>query len=272
MCHLFHLHYSPGDVSKIVKELASKNWADLYFIHLYYKMSSGEDARNVPPKITLFCHPQNEFNYVSCILCDSPYCKSDFARKVNKGKGFFITNTLVVCAEHNITYNSKHEQDTKSENFDELSILRLKAELINQEILNLTTSEDGSSDGCDEEEIETNTEIQSSNAVLSMGMLIRDNKQAKTIIKELKETNKELIENNKFLRANFENNHHCTKYSYSAATKTSSDGPIIPNNNDIETIFITPKDADSQDIFTDTKKSLLLSKLPIISIKNEKKK
>lgn len=164
-------------------------------------MSSGEDARGVPPKLKLICHPKNEHNYVVCILCEGPYCKSDFDRKVEKGKGFYITNTLVVCLEHNITYNYKHEQNIDSGSFNQIEILRLKSELINQEIINLTLS-DESVDSSDENEIDLSPEMQSTHAVLSMGMLIKNNREAKKLIKELNETNKELTENNKFLREN----------------------------------------------------------------------
>lgn len=70
-------------------------------------MAAGEDARTVPPKINLVCHPKLEYNHVSCLLCDSPFCKSDFTTKSIKGKGFFITNTCVICPERAITYNKK---------------------------------------------------------------------------------------------------------------------------------------------------------------------
>ena len=71
-------------------------------------MSAGTDARNVPPKIKLSCHKDEEYSHVSCILCDCAYFKSEFDRKAKKGKGFYITNTQIVCPEHSITYNSNH--------------------------------------------------------------------------------------------------------------------------------------------------------------------
>ena len=88
------------------------------------------DARNIPPIKTLICHPDREFKYAVCILCDGAYCKSDFDRVAQKKKGFYITNTLVVCGKHNLTYKSSHETDIDGENFDLNKVLKLKLNVL----------------------------------------------------------------------------------------------------------------------------------------------
>lgn len=160
-------------------------------------MSAGQNAQNIHPKVTLFCHPQNDFCYVSCIICDSAFVKVIFFRKINKGKDFFITNTLIVYPEHNITYNTRHVQDIEDEKLNYLELLRLKVELINQEIFNLTAMDQKSSDANDENESEIKV-----NTVLSIGMLLRENNMANKMISERNTGNNELSENNTFLRAN----------------------------------------------------------------------
>ena len=36
-------------------------------------MASGEDARDIPPNINLFCHPDRAYNYATCLLCDKTF-------------------------------------------------------------------------------------------------------------------------------------------------------------------------------------------------------
>lgn len=235
-------------------------------------MSAGEDARNVPPKIHNYCHPQNEFSQVVCMLCDVPYCKSCFVRKVNKGKGFFVTNTLVVCPEHSLSYNDKHVQDVDDENFNRMDILILKAELINQEILNLKSQDTSSSDINSDEEDSNDSTCN----VLSMGMLVRENKSARKQIKEMTKNNNELIENNRFLRSNLEKNNDVTHFNYANAVKMDSNtidrnfyGQI--NGGNIQTIIITPNTNFNGDILVETKNALIKIKKPITNIRKGRK-
>lgn len=100
------------------------------------KMASGEDARDIPPNINLFCHPERLYNYATCLICNKAFCKSDIVRKVKSGKGFFVTNSLLVCSDHNITYNNRHISNIENEEYDKLKTLKLKIDFLNQEYNN----------------------------------------------------------------------------------------------------------------------------------------
>lgn len=230
-------------------------------------MAAGEDARNVPPKINLVCHPQTEYSHVSCLLCDLPYCRSDFVRKSNKGKGFFVTNTCIICPEHAITYNAKHVQDTLDDNFDQLKILKLKAEFINQELLNLA-SQSSDNSTISEEELDENSAC---DAVYSVGMLLKENRNAKKNINELKRINEELIENNRFLRSSIDNK--IPTMTYASAAKIDSEVYKKQNSNsETKTIIVTPnKSQNQEDTFAAIKSSLIATKRPVSKVSKGKK-
>ena len=43
---------------------------------------------------------------MTCTICDGVYCKSEFDRKVAKGKGFYILRHIIVCHAHpNLTFD-----------------------------------------------------------------------------------------------------------------------------------------------------------------------
>lgn len=230
-------------------------------------MAAGEDARNVPPKINLVCHPQTEYNHVSCLLCDSPYCRSDFVRKASKGRGFFLTNTSVICPEHGITYNAKHVQNREDDNFNQLQMLKLKAEVIKQEILNLTSQ--SAEDSVESEEESDNSSA--GNTVYSVGMLLKEIKDAKKTIGELKRINEELIESNRFLRSGFDNK--MPTMSYSSAAKVSSGFYRNQKSySEVKTIIVTPDRSQTQeDTFSTVKSSLIATKKPVNRISKGKK-
>ena len=167
-------------------------------------MAAGEDARSIPPKQLLTCHPRLESGNVTCILCDNVYCKPDFEKKCTVGKGFFSTNSQGVCAEHYITYKFKHVQDVNSPDYDQMQMLRLKAELINQEILNLNEISNNETT-ITEDSVEDEAE-KCVKSVMSSGMLKRENNHLNRLVKEMEIRNKELSKSKTFLRKNIENN------------------------------------------------------------------
>lgn len=62
---------------------------------------TSRDACDIPPDhINHICHPNRKVGLVTCLICDSVFCKSDFTRKVNEGKGFFISRHIIVCPVH----------------------------------------------------------------------------------------------------------------------------------------------------------------------------
>lgn len=66
-----------------------------------------------PPDVFFKCHPDKLCTTVVCIICDAAFHKSDFILK-KKNKGFFVTNTLVLCSDHeevHITSLSQCEVD-----------------------------------------------------------------------------------------------------------------------------------------------------------------
>lgn len=146
-------------------------------------MSSSEDARHEPPAIVLACHTDRTHNYVTCILC-----KSDFVRKHCKGNGFLITNSLMVCQEHSITYKGNHVCNIDSDDFDNIECLNLKIELLKQELLNLKemdTKEDVNNDEeLSEQENESNSK--KNRCVVSFRLLRSEVRNLKKLHSELK--------------------------------------------------------------------------------------
>lgn len=46
-------------------------------------------------------------------MCDIGYCKSEFVKKVNRGKCFFISRHMVIClAREKLTYKVTSDQDS----------------------------------------------------------------------------------------------------------------------------------------------------------------
>ena len=131
-------------------------------------MAAVKDARNVSPTINLKCHPDRVHNYVSCTLCDEPFCEIDFARKVKSGKGFFISNTLVFCPEHSITYKDSHVNNMIEDDYDSHQVLKLKIEILQKELedININSTILSVDDASTEEDEEYS---QSKDKILSIG-------------------------------------------------------------------------------------------------------
>ena len=226
-------------------------------------MAAIEDARNVPPGINLKCHPERAYNYVTCVLCDEPFCKSDLSRKVSKGKGFFISNTLVVCPEHNLTYNQSHVNDMTDDEYDVNKVLKLKIELMQKEYENLNLNDTIlSSDTSNEENDGVTSEVES---VLTVNSLCKQMKILKIHNKELTQHNNELTESNKFLRNLCDNKKNETNLSYAATLKPNN---INEKIEDCTTIVLKPVKNFEGEAIKVVKNSITKSvKEPIIGIR-----
>ena len=63
------------------------------------------DARDIPPDKKLVCH-KRKCGTVVCLLCSGGWCKTDFNKIAKAGKGFYISQNIMVCPTHgHITYN-----------------------------------------------------------------------------------------------------------------------------------------------------------------------
>ena len=96
-----------------------------------------KDARDVPPDdYKHICHRNRYIKIVTCILCDGGFCKSEIIRRVEIGKGFFISQHLVVCPAHpDITFDIF---DNIDENSDiEKQILKRKTIVIQKHLGNI---------------------------------------------------------------------------------------------------------------------------------------
>lgn len=158
-------------------------------------------------------------------------------------------------------------QNVDDENFYQIKVLKLKAAIINQEILNIT-SQLADSSTYPEDELDDSSAC---DAVYSIGMLLKENKSVKKSISELKKMNEELIENNRFLRA--KTNERVPTLSYVSAAKTNSELHKIQKcNSETTTIIVTPEQSQSQeDTFAALKKSLIATKKPVNKVTKGKK-
>lgn len=202
-------------------------------------MASGEDARGIPPCISTICHPDRLHKHVTCILCDVSYCNSDFCRLVDKGKGFFITNSLMVCSKHNLQYNQSHVSDIANKDFDNKHILNLKMKLIQLELDDLKKSKDHNTN---RDSTDKSITIKSIHDVVSTCEEVNKHNQ------ELSKYNSELIDNNKFLRNLLEKQNQSTIASFSSMVKKNPVAVTKPFVH-VPKIIITPKvqnsDADT---------------------------
>lgn len=228
-------------------------------------------ARNVPPKVNLSCHNKTEFCYVTCILCDSATFHSEFERKAKKGKGFFITNTLIVCSEHNITYNGNHVNNLLREDYSTREILQLKAELIKQEILNLEDLDSSEEGDSETEPVDETIVSRIDEAVMSFGLLKKENKYLKSLVSEMKRVNTDLVENNKFLRETCQGGIGSSKTDYaSMAAGVGSNISGYQNGQgetpSLHTLLVTPAVSFNGDLFDRVKKSILATEKPVSAV------
>lgn len=171
-------------------------------------MAGPNGVRKVPPDIFYKCHPKNKVGGVFCVLCDVAYCKSDFLRKYQTGKGKFITNTMIICDEHDIT--SLQEDNKKNDRF---IIASLKSEI---ESLKSTLKK---TEKNFKEYRETNRNdgtLEAENSLLKVDVVQTcDSGNQCGLLKELnaelKEHNKELRDQNNFLRREIEKKDHRTR-------------------------------------------------------------
>lgn len=195
-------------------------------------MATGGDARRIPPCISTVCHPDREHRYVTCILCDYSYCSSDFGRKSKTGKGFFVTNSLVVCPNHNLKYDTAHTSNIKDINYDKRQVLKLKLCLIKKELETLYGKNDVNED-CDTLELQTIHELNTE--VIHL----------KEMNIELVKQNEELRENSAFLRKSIITERSAVTPTY-AATVSNNSNLTIKTKEHVPKIIITAKDSKNK--------------------------
>lgn len=178
---------------------------------------SSKDARDIPPVHNLVCHRNRSCGIVICILCDSPWCKSDFNKTVvSEGKGFYVSKNLMVCPAHseNITYSSIEtlhvDGNTVIENLEKkLCLINTyknsieKGETpsidveVNDEVSSVISDNDSVTSGRKRARME--------DGVLSdcesCSLYCIENESLKKLNAELTRHNNELRENNTFLRS-----------------------------------------------------------------------
>lgn len=176
------------------------------------------DARDIPPDITrLVCHTKRKCGVVVCILCDGGWCRSDFNEAVKQGKGFYVSQNIIVCPAHgHIAFGLL--DDVPSSESREVVLLQRKMLLLQKHIECVENGGVMSQDLDVEDEVTSVTS--DTDSVLSVArkhriddepdvvekcascvLISRENGHLREMNIELKQSNAELRESNVFLRA-----------------------------------------------------------------------
>lgn len=234
---------------------------------------SSKDARDIPPVHNLVCHKNRSCGIVICILCDSPWCKSDFTKTVvTAGKGFYVTKNLMVCPAHSgdITYSSI--ENLYVDGISVIENLEKKLCLINKYKNSIEKGETTNVD------VEINDEISSvisdSESVTSgrkqprfddgivsdcanCSLYYIENENLRKLNTELTKHNDELRENNSFLRSQVVNGN---VLSYAQVTSNSPKKRI---DNNAPAIILKNQNADSIEPLLKKTKNILTTESKI---------
>lgn len=169
------------------------------------------DARDIPPDyIKQICHTSRDIKTVTCLICDSGYCKSEFARKVQEKKGFFVSRHLIVCPEHtNITFRDIEACDRVNDGSDgESLILKRKMYILKKHLEDIAAGlDDARVESVDFEDRQADCDAASISSERSrkqkLSFIENECEECQEYIKELnceKRINKELAKHNTELR------------------------------------------------------------------------
>lgn len=203
---------------------------------------SSKDARDIPPGHNLVCHKNRSCGVVICILCDSPWCKSDFTKSVvTAGKGFYVSKNLMVCPAHgeDITYSSIEnlyvDGNSVIENLEKKLCLinRYKNSIEKGETTNIDVegNDEVSSVISDNDSVTSGKkrprfDDETVSDCESCSLYYVENENLKKLNTELTRHNNELRENNTFLRS-----HVAGKDVFSYAQVTSNSPKKRIDNN-----------------------------------------
>lgn len=180
-----------------------------------------KDARDIPPAYCKqICHTTRDIKTVTCLICDNGYCKSEFIRKVQDGKGFFVSRHLIVCPAHpNLTFDCMEiGLQTNDQDDVETLLLNRKFKLIKKHLEDIETGVNVTQDidfmdqddirNIEDDEISVSSENvkkrKYDNIVkdcVDCVEYVKELSHLKLMNKQLNQQNEELRDHNVFLRA-----------------------------------------------------------------------